>query len=34
MGRMGTGMKIGCTNKRDGEAMREKGWKEIGQLII
>ena len=32
--RMGRGMKIGCTNKRYGEALREKGRKEIGKLII
>jgi hypothetical protein len=34
MDRMGRGMKIGCTNKRDGEAIREKGRKEIGKLVI
>jgi len=34
MDRMGRGMKIGYTNKREGEATREKGQKEIGKLII
>jgi hypothetical protein len=34
MFRMGRGMKMGCTNKRDGEAIREKGPKEIVKVNV